>query len=120
MKLENLTKRQVRYWCFRFQNANSGGASAKGAPAKLKGHFEQHQFFTLLGGWSGFAKKWDIDTGDPLTVVARDKSIQQEWHETLVENAKVLPKKKKKSRKQVKMDPSRNDHLEIDITLDID
>ena len=116
-KIDKLSKREIRYWLFRFQNANNGGSPAKGAPPGLKKHFEEYGFFTHLGGWSGFAKLWDVNPDAPLEVVPRDKSVIEEWNEVLVANAKELPRKKKRKVVQVDLDPARNDHGEINITL---
>ena len=118
--IEQLSRRQVRYWCFRWQNEATGGAGAQDAPAGLKAHFESQQFFQAIGGWAGFAAQWDVSRQPPWEIVPRDKSVAQEWLEVVTQNAKELPTKPKRKRKKAKLDPARNKRTEIDITLNSD
>lgn len=90
-KLNELSKRSVRYWCFRYQNEAQGGAKATGSPRGLKKYFEALDLFEALGGWSMFADKWDVNEQSPLEIVVRKKSITQQWREDLIDGAMPLP-----------------------------
>ncbi len=95
MKFEDLTRRNIRYICFRLQTEATGGAKAKkekeGIMAfvdKIKEHMEDQEDF---GGWDKFAKTWDVDEKSPLVAVKRNSSIQTEWNKILKEETKELP-----------------------------
>ena len=94
-KIEDLTKRQVRYLCFRLQTEIEGGNKASKEAAglmsfidKIKEHMEEQDDF---GGWSKFAKTWDVDEKSPLVVVKRTSSIYTDWNKILKGEAKELP-----------------------------
>lgn len=85
---ENLPKRQIRYWCFRFKTEADGGARATGAPRGLKKHLEDSDGFE---GWKRFAISWDVDEENPLVVVPRNFSVWEDWDRTLRRVVKPLP-----------------------------
>lgn len=91
MKIDSLSRKQVRYWLFRKQNEVNGGSKAKGAPKGLFGRFEDQAVFQLAGGYKNFGVTWDIDRSDKFTIVARSKSIQDEWNDHLEQFAKPIP-----------------------------
>jgi len=103
--MDELTRRQIRYICFRLQIEASGGNEAKAGDLNLeelnavKKHFEGQEQF---GGWDRFGNTWDVDENDPLVAVKRGKSIQVEWEEVVEEEARELPVKKPKSSKKKK------------------
>ncbi|MDD5416190.1 MAG: hypothetical protein PHE48_04275 [Candidatus Daviesbacteria bacterium] len=98
-KNEDLTRRQIRYLCFRLQTEIEGGNKATREETglmsfvdRIKEHMEQQEDF---GGWNMFAKTWDVDEKSPLVVVKRTSSIYSDWNKILKEEAKELPKEKK-------------------------
>lgn len=97
--MDKLTKRQIRYLCFRLQTEVEGGNKATNEETgpmsfidKIKEHMEEQEDF---GGWNMFAKTWDVDEKSPLVVVKRTSSIYSDWNKILKEEAKELPKEKK-------------------------
>ena len=96
--MDKLTRRQIRYLCFRIQTGATGGAKAKAEKEgpmqyvdEVKKHMESQDDF---GGWDKFAKTWDVDEKAYLVVVLRKSSIQSNWNRTLKEEAKEFPVKK--------------------------
>jgi hypothetical protein len=96
-ELENLTKRQIRYICFRLQTEALGGAKAKtekegpmSLTDEVKSHFEDQEDF---GGWERFAKTWDVDEASPLVAVRRTSSIYTNWNRALKKETQELPTK---------------------------
>ena len=87
-KLEELPRRKLRYWCYRLKNAAAGGAKATGLPVGLRAHFEGDPVF---GGWEAFGDTWDLDQRDPLLIVARRFSVEEEWNATLRQVVPELP-----------------------------
>lgn len=93
--MDQLTRRNIRYICFRIQAEVSGGVTAPIEPTgimqhveEVKAHLEEQDGF---GGWNRFGVTWDVDEKYPLVVVGRKSSIQTEWKKTLEKNAKDLP-----------------------------
>lgn len=93
--LKELTRRQIRYLCFRLQTEEEGGNKANSKEGgimefleEVKNHMEEQEDF---GGWLKFAKTWDVDEKSPLVAVKRTSSIQTEWNKILKEETKVLP-----------------------------
>ena len=72
--------RKVRYWCFRFKNEATGGASADGAPAGLREIFEGQKEFK---GWEQFGVTWDVNKGDMVATVPRLYTLEEEWEAVL-------------------------------------
>lgn len=94
-KMKDLTRRQIRYLCFRLQTEADGGAPADPAEGgvmslieEVKDHMESQDDF---GGWNMFAKTWDVDENSPLVVVKRTSSIYSEWNKVLKKESKDLP-----------------------------
>ena len=93
--MKDLTRRQIRYICFRLQIEADGGNKAKKDDLHLKfvdevkEHMEGQADF---GGWLKFGKTWDVDEKAPLVVVLRSSSIQSEWNKVLLNEARELPK----------------------------
>lgn len=84
----NLTRRQIRYICFRIQTEEAGNAVADVAFAPdVRIHMELQDGFD---SWNNFAKTWDVGEKAPLVVVARTLSIQSEWNNVLEKEARVL------------------------------
>lgn len=103
-KIEDLTRRQIRYLCFRLQTEVEGGNKATREETglmsfvdKIKEHMEEQEDF---GGWKMFAKTWDVDEKSPLVVVKRTSSIYSDWNKILKEEAKELPKEKVQEAKE--------------------
>ena len=95
--MEELTRREVRYWLFRFGTEARGDAKANGAPPGLKAHFEEQmddlniRFLNKKDFWDNFAKKWDVDEDDYWSVVPSKFSVWDEWEAVLRQVAPVLP-----------------------------
>lgn len=87
MNLDQLSRRQVRYWLFRKQNELDGGANARGAPKGLYARFEAMAVFRLAGGYASFAATWDLAATDAFEIVPRSQSIAEEWNAHLAATA---------------------------------
>jgi hypothetical protein len=72
--------RRARYWCYRYRNEATGGASATKGPEGFKKFVESLGGF---GGWDLFADKWDIKGENPFIVVYRLMSVWQEWEQVM-------------------------------------
>lgn len=92
--MDKLTRRQIRYICFRTQTEEAGGAKVGKLEfaSDVKKHMESQDEFDE---WKNFAKTWDVGDKAPLVVVLRTSSIQTDWNKVLKEEAKELPKEKK-------------------------
>jgi hypothetical protein len=95
--MDKLTRRNIRYICFRIQTEVSGGEKVKEEGIlthadEVKMHMESQSHF---GGWDNFGVTWDVDEKAFLVVVLLKKSIESEWNEVVVKNAKEFPVKKK-------------------------
>jgi len=85
--MNNLTKRQIRYWCFRFRTEVEGGAPASGAPAGLKKHFEDIEWFS---SWKDFSLVWDVKEDSPLEMIRLKENAEEVWRKVIEANAKEL------------------------------
>src|SRR5688572_20777725 len=101
-KITDLTRRQIRYICFRLMTETDGGSKAlreKTGNMKLvdevRDHFETQDDF---GGWSKFAKTWDVDEKAPLVAVLRTSSINSDWNNSIKDATAELPVSKKKKK----------------------
>lgn len=120
--MDDITRKDARYWMFRYQNEMGGGAAVEDDPKGLRQHFEDLPFFPALGGWKTFAQDWDLPEGRrnevaELIMTPRDKSIHEEWFSELLKGAKELPEKKTRKRTRVKLDPARNSHGNINVKI---
>lgn len=93
--MDKLTRRNIRYICFRLQTEAEGGNIAKVEKTgvmsyvdKVRKQMESQEEF---GGWKKFAKTWDVDEKAKLVAVNRTSSIQTEWNKVLKKEAKKLP-----------------------------
>jgi len=86
-KLDSLTRRQVRYWLFRFRTAEDGGAPAEGAPVGLRARFEKHPHFS---NWHNFGVTWDVGS-DPYVLVPLKYSLEQQWNTEAMASARPYP-----------------------------
>lgn len=96
LKITDLTRRQIRYICFRLQTqAEEGGPVAsdnESGPMSLAGEIKKHmESQDDFGEWKMFAKTWDVDEKSPLVVVKRTSSIYTNWNNILKKGAKDLP-----------------------------
>jgi len=95
--MENLTRRNIRYICFRLQTAEKGGVSPpldiKEGIMRFAKEIQEHmQTQEGFGGWGKFAMTWDVDELSPWVVVRRKSSIYSEWNRTVEREARDLPK----------------------------
>lgn len=105
--LENMLKRQVRYWCFRFRTeTEEDGATADDAPKGLRERFEEMEWFQ---GWSKFGITWDVHDEDPFRIIPLKISLQDQWNAVIEKKVPELVKdeshvekitKKKKAKKK--------------------
>ena len=100
--MNELTKRNIRYICFRIQTELGGGAKANKERdgimqfvGDVRNHMESQKDFD---GWGNFAKTWDVDEKSPLTVILRKSSIQNNWNNFLKRQAKELPTEKEQKK----------------------
>jgi hypothetical protein len=96
LKLEDLTRRQIRYICFRLQTEFETGKTISVPKTgflslieEVKKHMEEQEDFS---DWSKFAKTWDVDEKSHLVVVNRRSSIYSDWNKVLKEETKEIPK----------------------------
>lgn len=74
-------RKKIRYRLRRIQTAFNGGPAAEDTEG-LKEQFEAMKYF---GGWRDYGRTWDVDLVDPMLIVHRDFTVEEEW-ETLVRN----------------------------------
>lgn len=93
--MKDLTRRQIRYLCFRLQTEAEGGNKATpekngimSLVGKVKEHMESQDDF---GGWKMFAKTWDVDEKSPMVIVKRTSSIYTDWNNVLKKGARDFP-----------------------------
>lgn len=91
--MRDLTKRNIRYICFRLKDIADGGAPMTSGGLmeysdEVKSHMESQSDF---GGWNNFGKTWDVDKKAFLVVVLRTSSIQSEWDKIVADEAQDLP-----------------------------
>ncbi len=97
--MENLTRREIRYNCFRIQLHEVEGRPLKAEGilkfvADIRAHMEGQDMFN---GWEKFGQTWDVDDKAPLVVVSRTSSLQTEWNKVVEKNAKDIVEVKTKS-----------------------
>jgi hypothetical protein len=78
---EELTRRKLRYWLFRFRNEAEGGCIVEDAPYGLRVEFQAEKFFDMSGGWAGFCVKWDVEEELPFAMVPTDSDMWQDWED---------------------------------------
>ena len=93
--MDKLTRRQIRYVCFRYQNEATGGVSVAkvrgislSVMKKIASHMVDQDGFDT---WENFGKTWDVGEKAPLVVMTRTSSIQSEWNKSLKNESKELP-----------------------------
>ena len=99
LNMENLTRRNIRYICFRIQIEEVEGRSSKGDGilafvSEVKAHIEGQDMFN---GWAKFGHTWDVDEKAPLVVVSRVSSLQSDWNKVVEKNAKDIVEVKTKT-----------------------
>ncbi|MEA3242324.1 MAG: hypothetical protein U9Q19_02650 [Pseudomonadota bacterium] len=68
-------RKKIRYRLSRIQTAELGGPAAEDV-GNLK---EQFEAMPLFGGWRWYGENWDVDLHNPMRVVHRDHSKEEEW-----------------------------------------
>jgi hypothetical protein len=96
--MDKLKRKNIRYICFRLQTEARGGEQAKGEGIlahadEVKRHMESQSNF---GGWGNFGVTWDVDEKAFHVVVLLKKSIESEWNEVVIKEAKEFPVEIKK------------------------
>lgn len=70
-------RKGVRYKLYRLRSEKEGKSTASDvATPSFRAHFEAQPFFK---GWRQFASTWDVALDDPMRVVARLHTEQEEW-----------------------------------------
>lgn len=88
-KEEKLLRRKIRYACFRIQTyIINGHPKYDDSHQEIKDKIESLPDFE---GWEKFGKTWDIATPDPIIIVKRKWSIEEEWLAILKHVVPVLP-----------------------------
>lgn len=91
--MDNLTRRQLRYICFRIQSevVDKVAMNREGvlihAP-DVREHMEEQEYF---GGWDKFGKTWDVDEKAHFVIVPLKRSLESAWNKVIKKNAKPLP-----------------------------
>ena len=94
LKENKLTKPQlklrheIRYACFRVQKEVVEKVKC---PDELKNKIKSIEGMEGFDSWKNFAITWDISTPDPIAIVKRMWSIEQEHNQMLERSVKVLP-----------------------------
>jgi len=91
--MDELTRRNVRYICFRLRSEEVEGKVAEGDGimdyvAEIRQHMESQ---SLFGGWENFGVTWDVDEKAHFVVVSLKKSHESVWNAMVEETAKELP-----------------------------
>lgn len=76
MKLR-ATRKKIRYKLYRLRTEAEGKCGSDSSDDFRKS-FEDQPFF---GGWKFFATNWDVAFDDPMRIVHRELSEQDEWDE---------------------------------------
>jgi hypothetical protein len=92
--LDQLTRRNIRYLCFRIKAEECGGEKAAGDGIlshldEVKEHMSDQSDF---GGWDKFGVTWDVDEKAHLVVVRLKRSLESEWIAVIKKNAIDFPK----------------------------
>jgi hypothetical protein len=83
-----LTRRNVRYLCFRLRTEAEGGNAAPELPEGFKETFEEQENFR---GWAAFGVSWDVDENDQWLAVILKESLARQWERTLLQKVPVFP-----------------------------
>lgn len=91
--MDELTRRNVRYLCFRLKDEALGGVEATGDGIlvhvdEVKEHMSEQSDF---GGWDKFGITWDVDVKSHFVVVTLKRSLESEWNAVVKKNAIDLP-----------------------------
>lgn len=84
-------RHDVRYACFRVQKELVEGVEC---PDELKDKVKEVEDMEGFEGWRNFAITWDISTPDPIQIVKRMWSIEQEHNQMLERVAIPFPNSK--------------------------
>lgn len=84
-----MTRREVRYQCYRLRTAADGIRAADEEAEPIKRYFEKQPGF---GGWKNFARTWDIGAeGNHNRVTFKIHTEEQEWNLRVAALARPLP-----------------------------
>ncbi|MEX2010501.1 MAG: hypothetical protein WD874_01710 [Parcubacteria group bacterium] len=91
--MDKLTRRNIRYICFRLKSEAQGGVKAVGDGImehveEVKEHMSEQADF---GGWDKFGVTWDVDEKAYLVVVTLRRSHESAWNKVIARKAKDLP-----------------------------
>lgn len=83
-----MNRSEIRYLLFKLNANAEGGTELTKLPTGFKESFDSQANFR---GWLNFGVTWDVDENDPWKVILREKSIEAEWTELLLEKVPELP-----------------------------
>jgi len=86
-----MTRRQIRYWFFRFHAVAVGddkSITTDDAPPGFSEEWEAHPYF---GGWDKFGINWDLAPGSTSIIVPLRYSLESEWNREVSASARELP-----------------------------
>lgn len=86
--MASLTRRKVRYLCFRLKTEAEGGEPAPELPAAFKETFEGQELFR---GWAAFGVSWDVGKEDFWSITLLKESLAKKWEKTLLQKVPVFP-----------------------------
>lgn len=72
-------RKKIRYQLYRLRTEAEGKASATSTKEFIKAFESQ----PLFDGWRFFATTWDVAFENPMRIVHKDKSEQEEWDEVV-------------------------------------
>lgn len=84
----SLTRRDIRYLCFRLKTEADGGPEAPELPQGFRETFEGQELFR---GWAAFGVSWDVDQEDFWKIVILKESLARQWERTLLEKVPIFP-----------------------------
>lgn len=85
--MAGLTRRQIRYLLRRIRTKEESGINLPKLPKGFRKSFEEQDKFR---GWLAYQVTWDVDDSG-WNIVFLDKSLEEQWNETLMEKVPELP-----------------------------
>lgn len=76
-----MNRREIRYLCARLKSEQEGLSASPDLPEDFIEKFESQQRFR---GWENYGVTWDVDEDDPWTIKFLSMSLEQQWHQELM------------------------------------
>lgn len=84
-----MTRREIRYLLARIRSQLQG--VCEDVPELPEGFKETFEGQPAFRGWAAYTVTWDVCEDDQWLVVPLKKSLEDEWHELLMEVVPELP-----------------------------